>query len=210
MFTLACEQGLINDSPMRWVKKLKEAEPRRRSLTGEQKEKLWHTLATQPDTLLFRLVILAVNSPLRRGQLIAISPDAIDWQNGLLYAVASKRKGPRPIPLNSTALSTLRLMVADSQLPLPITDIRKRWRKVLIEAGINKEGGSREENFHFHDLRTMFGSELKKRGVDNYYIQQLFAHSDMETSTIYLTSELPKLVEAVKKLDDVQEMEGMQ
>jgi site-specific recombinase XerD len=80
----------------------------------------------------------------------------------------------------------------------------------LIEAGINKEGGSREENFHFHDLRTMFGSELKKRGVDNYYIQQLFAHSDMETSTIYLTSELPKLVEAVKKLDDVQEMEGMQ
>lgn len=43
--------------------------------------------------------------------------------------------------------------------------------------GINKVGGSREENFHFHDLRRMFGSELLKRGANPYHIKDLFAHS---------------------------------
>jgi site-specific recombinase XerD len=80
----------------------------------------------------------------------------------------------------------------------------------LVEAGINKPGGTREENFHFHDLRHMFGSELLKRGVSPYHIQELFAHSDMRTSAIYISPEQDQLAEAVKRLDDVQESEVLQ
>jgi integrase len=208
LFRLACEQGLLDRNPTEYVKKLKEAEPRKRSLTAEQRGKLWTVL--QSDTLLFRLVMLAVNLPLRRAQLLAITRDAIDYQNGLLAARPSKRKAARLVPLNNTALTTLLAMLTDGQIPIPINDFRKRWHKALIAAGINKEGGTREENFHFHDLRHLFGSELLKRGVSPYHIQELFGHSDMKTSAIYISPEQNQLAEAVKRLDDVQDMEGVQ
>jgi site-specific recombinase XerD len=70
--------------------------------------------------------------------------------------------------------------------------------------------GTREENFHFHDLRHLFGSELLKRGVSPYHIQELFGHSDMKTSAIYISPEQEQLHEAVKRLDDVQESEVLQ
>jgi integrase len=206
IFRLACEEGILNDSPMRWVVKLKESPPRRRSLTKEQRENLWKEL--ERDVLLFRLVSLAVNLPLRRGQLLAITPDAVNFQQGHLLITASKGKGPRLVPLNSVAISTLSAMNAAGQLPSPVRDFRKRWSRALIAAGINKEGGTREENFHFHDLRHMFGSELKRRGVDSYHIQQLFGHSDMQTSSIYITPEMENLRRAVETLD-IQEIEGI-
>jgi integrase len=202
LFSLACEQGLIHDSPMRGVKKLKEAEPRRRSLTDEQKERLW--LELSKDRLLLSLVTLAVNLPLRRAQLLAITPDAIDFQAGHLLAIQSKRKAARLVPLNFTAANILRQMIADGLLPLPVNDFRKRWVKALLNAGINKEGGTREENFHFHDLRHMFGSELLKRGVSPYHIQELFGHSDMKTSAIYISPEQEQLHDAVRRLDTIE------
>jgi integrase len=206
MFRLACEEGICERSPMEYVTKLKESPPRRRSLTTEQKERLW--LELEKDLLLFRLITLAVNLPLRRGQILAIDESAIDLPNALLFARPSKGRPTRIVPLNNSALSTLRAMITDRQLPFPLKDFRKRWHKALIVAGINNEGGSREENFHFHDLRHMFGSELKRRGVDAYDIQQLFGHSDMETSSIYISPEMDNLRRAVETLD-VQEMEGI-
>jgi integrase/recombinase XerD len=206
MFRLACEQGLLPDSPMRWVKKLPEAEPRRRTLTDEQKQKLWIEL--EKDVLLLRLVTLAANLPLRRAQILAITPDAINLQTGALMCTQSKGRPPRPVPLNDSVCSTFRLMLADDQLPLPISDFRKRWRRVLVAAGINKEGGSREDNFHFHDLRHIFGTELLKRGANPYHIKDLFAHSSMEISAIYISSEFEQLRDTVRLLDP-QEMGGI-
>lgn len=207
MFRLACEQQLIPDSPMRWVKKLKEAPPRKRELTAEQRERLWIEL--EKDTLLLRLVTLGTNLPLRRGQILAITPDAIDLRNSALFAEASKGKGRRIVPLNSTALTTLQSMLQDKQLPLPLKDFRKRWRRILVASGINKEGGSREENFHFHDLRHLFGTELLKRGANPYHIKDLFAHSSLEVSSIYISSEMDDLRDTVRLLD-IPEVGGVQ
>ncbi|MDI1241231.1 MAG: site-specific integrase, partial [bacterium] len=97
---------------------------------------------------------------------------------------------------------------ADGQLPFPFERFEKRWHKALLNARINKENGTREENFHFHDLRHIFGSELLKRGVNPYLIKELFNHSDMTTSSIYMTAERSDLRDAVNRLD-VQEIGGV-
>jgi integrase len=208
MFTLACEEGILDRNPMQYVKALKEPPPRKRLLTNEEKEKLWQEL--EKDQLLCRLVTLAVNVPLRRGQILAITPAAIDPQYGFLSAVASKGRSSRLIPLNNTATSTLRMMVSDGQLPFPLKDFRKRWHKALIAAGINKPDGTREENFHFHDLRKEFASELIRRNVNPNIVQKLFAHSDMSITNIYMDADAEMLFDAVKRLDDVQQTEGIQ
>lgn len=208
IFSLACEEGILDRNPMQYVKSLKEPPPRNRLLKTEEREKLWCQLQTDP--LLFRLITLAVNLPLRRGQILAITPDAVDLQNGLLYVISSKGRDARWVPLNTTAQNTLQAMLTDGQIPFPLKDFRRRWKRILISAGINKKGGKRGENFTFHDLRKEFASELIRKNVNPNIVQKLFAHSDMGITNVYMHAEQEQLFEAVKRLDEVQETEGVQ
>jgi integrase len=199
MLTIACEEGILDRNPMQYVKSLTEPPKRKRLLTREEKENLWNSLAK--DELLFRLVTLAVNLPLRRGQILAITRDAIDFENGLLFASSSKGRPSRAVPLNSTAATTLRLMSSEGQLPFPLQDFRRRWKKTLCDAGINNQDGKRGENFTFHDLRKEFASELIRRKANPKTVQHLFAHSDMSITDIYIQEDFEQMREAVNILD---------
>jgi integrase len=201
IFSLACEEGIIDRNPMQYVKSLKEPPPRNRLLTEKEKERLWKAL--ESDSLMKNLVTLAVNVPLRRGQLLAIKPDAIDFHNGLLFVIASKGRSSRQIPLNTTAVATLREMYQSGNLPFPLKDFRKRWWRALRSANIS--------NFTFHDLRKEFASELIRKNVNPTIVQKLFAHSDMSITNVYMHAEMDQLKQAVNTLDDnVQELRGEQ
>ncbi|HMO82192.1 MAG TPA: tyrosine-type recombinase/integrase [Pyrinomonadaceae bacterium] len=200
IFSLACEEGILDRNPMQYVKALPEPPARKRLLTPAQKEAFWKEL--ESDTLLYRLVQLAVNMPLRRGQLLALQENVVDFENQRVWVISSKGRPPRPVPINSTAASVLREMIADKQLPFPITNFRKRWSAILIRAKINKPGGTREENYHFHDLRTYFASELIRRNINPVVVQNLFAHSDMSITNIYAETDADLMLEAVKQLDE--------
>ena len=199
IFSLACEEGILDRNPMQYVKALSEPPPRKRLLTNEQKRALWEEL--ESDQLLYRLVQLAVNMPLRRGQLLALTPDVVDFENQRVFVIGSKGRPPRSVPINETAASILKDMIANNQLPFPLTDFRRRWNPLLIRAKINKKGGTREENYHFHDLRTYFASELIRRNTNPLIVQNLFAHSDMSITNIYAETDADLMLEAVKRLD---------
>lgn len=203
IFSLACEQELIDRNPMQYVKSLKEPPPRSRLLTAEEKERLWKEL--EKDPLMLRLVVLAVNLPLRRGQLLKLTPDSIDTENGVAYVVGSKGREPRTVPLNTAACSTLISMRADGQLPFPLKDFRKRWWKALRNAKI--------DNFRFHDLRKEFASELIRKNVNPNIVQKLFAHSSLAITDVYMHSDMDALKQAVNRLDatelqPTQEIDG--
>lgn len=179
---------------------MKEPPPRDRLLTEDEKERLWKELQT--DYLMNRLCVLAVNLPLRRGQILAITTDAVDLQNGLLLAEASKGRTARPIPLNSTAIRTLHTMIQNGEIPFPLkeTGIRKRWVKILKRAKI--------ENFRFHDLRREFASSLIRENVNPETVRQLFGHSALKITQVYMTSHLGELKKAVDKLDGLPTQES--
>ena len=202
IFSLACEEGILDRNPMQYVKALPEPPPRRRLLSEKQKEALWTEL--EKDILLYRLIVLAVNLPLRRGQLVAITEDVIDFEHEHVFVIGSKGRPPRLVPLNATATKILKAMIEDEQLPFPLKDFRKRWHAALRNAGINKRGGTREENYHFHDLRSYFASELIRRNTNPLIVQNLFAHSDMSITTVYAQTDDKLLLEAVKRLDDLE------
>ena len=200
IFSLACEEDVLERNPMQYVRALPEPPARKRLLTAEQKKALWKEL--ESEQLLYRLVQLAVNMPLRRGQLLALDEKVIDFENQRVWVISSKGRPPRSVPINATAASILRDMIADKQLPFPLIDFRKRWHPLLIRAKINKLGGTREENYHFHDLRTYFASELIRRNTNPLIVQNLFAHSDMSITNIYAETDADLMLEAVKRLDE--------
>ena len=200
IFSLACEEGILDRNPMQYVKALPEPPARKRLLTPAQKEAFWKEL--ESDTLLYRLVQLGGEMGLRRGELLAVEGDGGGFENQGVWGIRLKGRPPRPVPINSTAASVLREMIADKQLPFPITNFRKRWSAILIRAKINKPGGTREENYHFHDLRTYFASELIRRNINPVVVQNLFAHSDMSITNIYAETDADLMLEAVKQLDE--------
>lgn len=122
----------------------------------------------------------------------------------------SNKDGGR-ITLNRTPFTrSIVKKIEDKQLPFAVKDFRKRWNTALRNAGINKRGGTREENYHFHDLRSYFASELIRRNTNPLIVQNLFAHSDMSITTVYAQTDEKLMLEAVKRLDeskksDVQE-----
>lgn len=202
LLTIAGQEGIIDSNPMRFVKKLEEPEPRSRLLTAKEWENLLKWLET--DDLICDLITLAVNLPLRRGQLLAITPDAIDLSNGWLWALASKGRRRRAIPLNNTAANTLRSMLEKGTLPFPLKDFRKRWKRLTVSAGINKKDGKRGENYTFHDLRHELASNLIRNNVNPEIVKRLFAHSDMSITQVYINPDMAQMAEAIKTLDKVK------
>jgi integrase len=202
IFNLAGEEGILDKNPMAFVKRVKEPPPRDRILSKEEWERLWK--AIENDVLMSRLVSMAVNLPLRRGQILAITPDAVDLEQSLLFAVGSKGRKARAIPLNSTALNTIRLMLADGMIPFPLkeTGLRKRWVKILKRAKI--------KDFRFHDLRRCMATELNKQGVPGETIRKLYGHSAMKITQVYISPEMEEMARAVRTLDDTQEVENVQ
>jgi integrase len=203
IFNLAGEEGILDRNPMSFVKRLKEPPSRDRLLSKEEWERLWKEL--ERDSLLAPLVVLATNLPLRRGQLLAITPDAIDLQSGTLMVISSKGRAARLIPLNATAMFTISAMLAESLLPFPLkeTGLRKRWMKALKRAGI--------ENFRFHDLRRCMATELNRQNVPGETIRKLYGHSAMKITQVYISPEMDELQRAVRTLDNVvDEMENVQ
>lgn len=206
IFTLACEEEILKRNPMKHVASLDEPPPRLRLLTDEQKERFWAEVLK--DTYMFRIVMLGVNMPVRRGQIVALKKEDIDLENRTAFVIGSKGRKARPIPLNGTALQILTEMCNEVESgPLitfegkPIHNFRTRWDKLLVRAGINKKGGSREENFHFHDLRTEFGSQLLRNNVNPEVIRRLYAHSTMQITQNYMSTDFDQMLQAVNQLD---------
>jgi integrase len=152
---------------------------------------------------------LALNLPLRKAQILRLVKEGADFERRLLTVPPSKGKPARIVPMNETAFEVLKVLCDSTESGYlvrldgePVKDFGKRWRNCLKRAGINSEGGNRETNFHFHDLRANLGSRLIANNVNPYDVQELFAHSDMKTSAIYIESDMGRLFSAVRTLDD--------
>ncbi|WCP66385.1 site-specific integrase [Vibrio tubiashii] len=134
------------------------------------------------------LVITAINTGLRRGELLALKWDDVDFEQQYLSVRAqnAKAKKSRNIPLNDTVLEVLeswqlqnkkREYVFASRSDVPIKDIKKPWLRVLREAKIT--------DFRFHDLRHHFASKLVMVGVDLNTVRELLGHSDLKMTLRY-------------------------
>ncbi|MDC5856327.1 site-specific integrase [Vibrio europaeus] len=134
------------------------------------------------------LVITAINTGLRRGELLALKWGDIDFEQQYLSVRAqnAKAKKSRNIPLNDTVLEVLeswqlqnkkREYVFASRSDIPIKDIKKPWLRVLQEAKIT--------DFRFHDLRHHFASKLVMVGVDLNTVRELLGHSDLKMTLRY-------------------------
>ncbi len=152
---------------------------------------------------LMPMVLLALNTGLRRGELLGLTWEHINLDSKLLTVAAgtAKSRKARHIPLNAEALDVLARWEAQGTgagLVFPasgggrMTHINTSWEGLVDDAKL--------VDFRFHDLRHDFASKLVMRGVDLNTVRELLGHADLKMTLRYAHLAPDRLAAAVEKL----------
>jgi integrase len=151
------------------------------------------------------MVILSLNTGMRRGELFGLKWSEVDVAAPMLTVLGAGAKSgeTRHIPLNVDAIDALKMWMAQSATTtgyvFPGEDggrlsvgVRSSWASVLEAAGIGA--------FRWHDLRHTFASNLVMAGVDLYPVQRLLGHKSPKMTQRYAHLSPDVLAQAVARL----------
>ncbi|HOX87438.1 MAG TPA: site-specific integrase [bacterium] len=203
-FMIARTWGYISDNPFQHVQQLRLPEKQRLYLTEEEIALLLQAIR---EEWLRDAVVFALNTGMRRGELIHCKWKHVDLEQRLIHVVNQDNftvKGgkSRVIPMNETVADLLssRMPVCEYVLTsvhgrqLYPRYLRERFKDYVRELRLNPA-------LHFHHLRHTFATRLVQRGVPIYEVKTLLGHSSVNTTQIYIQMDLQKLAGAVRRLD---------
>lgn len=197
MLFWAVDEGILLSNPVSRVLMIRERRKPRLMLTVAEEDKLLAAAAPH----LRSIIIAALDSGMRRGEILTERWEHVDFTRRILYVTHSKTAGgeAREIPLTERLLADL----ASRRKPegmvftfgdLPISRIKTAWKGALRRAGLRY--------FRFHDLRHAFNTRLLEAGVQQEIRKALMGHSSgEEVNSIYTHVELPAKREAIEKLE---------
>ncbi len=146
------------------------------------------------DNHLKPIVITALHTGMRRGEILKLTWDDVDIQHGFITLTDTKNGDGREIPIDNTLRETLnrlpRLFVETGGqkelVPYVFYDpkslkryksIKRSFHTALKNAGI--------KDFRFHDCRHTFASQLVMSGVDLTTVKELLGHKDIKMTLRY-------------------------
>ncbi len=180
----AVEWKLIPEHPLDGLKPLKIDKGGVIRYLGDAESARLMASLKEAKPWLQALVIVALNTGMRRGELWNLLWGDVDLKKGMLVVQGGMAKSgqTRHIPLNQTAVDAFKVWRGDA-LPmksLPVFgrhEFKKSWATVLRRANI--------QNFRFHDCRHSFASRLVTAGVPLNHVRELLGHSSLEMTLIY-------------------------
>lgn len=182
-------------SPMDGVRLPRALVERERFLTYEEADVL--ISAAHEHTDLHDLVVLALNTGLRFGEIIRLQWADIDLRHGVCSVRhEDMRKPGGRIPLNSVALDMLKMRHGHCEkgsvhiFPLSVTGkdgciLRRQYEELVKRCELNKHSTSVRDRVVFHTLRHTFASWLAMSGVDLYRIKALMRHKTIRMTERY-------------------------
>ena len=147
------------------------------------------------------LVITALHTGMRRGEILSLTWEQVNLNQGVIRLILTKNGECRDIPINETVRSTLTRLRTRIDVPWvfhdenghKFKDTRKRFGAACKRIGLM--------NFHFHDLRHTFASWLVMAGVPLVTVSQLLGHKSITMTMRYAHLSPAHKAEAVKSLD---------
>ena len=168
IFNVAIKQWNLfyRDNPLLNVPKPKLNPSRQRRLT--QAEYNFLVRGKYPQKTLRDIIELAIETAMRRGEILNINPEHIKGQT--LLIPLTKNNNPRKIPLSSKALFILE---NTQQLPFPMSAnaVRLAWNRLKKKGNI--------KDLHFHELRHEAISRFFEKGLSIPEVALISGHKDM-------------------------------
>lgn len=170
------EWGLpLADNPAAEVRKPQPPQARARRLDPGEQEKLQRALATCRNPCLRALMTLALETGMRRGELLAARWEHLDMERRTLLLPLTKNGHAREVPLSPIAVALLDQLRASGAeggriLDTTASAVRQAWVRLTRRAKI--------ANLHFHDLRHEAISRLFEKGLSIPEVAVVSGHRD--------------------------------
>ncbi len=193
----AVEEGYLAANSLSRMPMVRERRKPRAVMSPDEEARL----LSQAAPHLPPLVIAALDTGMRRGELLSERWEHIDFSRRLLFVTHSKTAGgeAREIPLTTRLFELLSAAPQKEGLVFlfkgrPLHRIKTAWAAAIRRAGIRY--------YRFHDLRHTFNTRLMEAGVMQEVRKALMGHSSGEdVHSIYTHVELPAKREAIRKLE---------
>lgn len=196
IFFWAVDAQIIPTNPLTRVPMARVRRVKRPVLTVADEEKI---LAVAPKHLQ-RIVIAALDTGMRRGELLQQRWEDVDLPRKLLYVTRSKTPEgeAREIPLTTRLHALLEEKKQLSGFVFTygghdILDPKTAWFRAQKTA--------LDRHFRFHDLRHTFNTRLLEAGVISDVRKAIMGHEDRSVHEAYSHVELPAKREAILKLE---------
>lgn len=175
------EWAWIETSPMRRVRKPTEPKGRVRFLSDDERIRLLEMCKESSNSLLYPVVVLALSTGMRHGEIVGLTWDVVDFQRKMVVLLETKNGERRAAPLTGLAHKLLKelydIKSDGSQYVFPgignkLVDIRKAWEEALVKANI--------ADFRFHDLRHSAASYLAMNGATLAELAEVLGHKTLQ------------------------------
>ena len=197
----AADWEIISDEVLNKFKRVKlvKGETKRlRYLSEDEAQRLIDNC----DNNLKSIVITALNTGMRKSEILHLTWDRVDLKNRLILLDKTKNGERREIPINQTLYNTLSGLIRDIRTDYVfynpktlklVYDTKKSWQKAVKK--------SRIIDFRFHDLRHTFASWLVMGGIDLTTVKELLGHKDVKMTLRYSHLAASHISNAVKVLE---------
>lgn len=192
MFTKAVEWDMVEDEALKRVRRVKLLEENNRRLRFLSREEC-SALIAECDSHLKPIVITAVNTGMRKSEILKLKWENVDLQHGFILLDRTKNGERREIPINDTLKDILTALYQGTKehprrIDVPYVfydpktgkayqDLKKSFQAACRRAGI--------KDFRFHDLRHTFASHLVMAGVDITTVKELLGHKTLTMTLRY-------------------------
>ena len=184
MFRLAIDWGLTDANPVTKVRLFSEKDTlKERILMPDEEQRL---LAACPVHLR-PLVVVALHTGMRRGEILDLRWKQVDLDRGLIRVENTKGGKNRLIPINGILLAEFRalrasqahsgLVFANPRTRLAFTEVKRSFKSACRAAGIR--------DLRFHDLRHTFATRLIEAGSDIITVKELLGHFSVRVTQRY-------------------------
>ena len=191
MLNMAVQWQVLDQSPMRRLKFLKENNARLRYLSLGECDRL---IAACLAPHLRAIVTVALHTGMRSGEIRNLNWRDLDFDSGFLIIRDSKYGEARHVPMDSTVIELFRNYPRTSGSEFVFSNatggrlgwLQHGFRKALMRAGLT--------DLHFHDLRHTFASQWMMAGGELYSLKDILGHK-----TIAMTQRYAHLSPAYKR-----------
>ena len=148
------------------------------------------------------IVITALNTGMRRGEILSLKRKNLDLMHGFILLDKTKNGERREIPINKTLGGVLQAL--PKRLDSPFVIFHPKTGLPYGEIKHSFETARKNANlavFHFHDLRRTCESHLIMSGVDLATVKELLGHKDIKMTLRYAHLAPAHKAQAVDILD---------